>query len=261
MAFDVDGTLLNPGHKLSPAVVAAVGRLRADGVLVVLASSRPPVALQATVTRLGLVGSPVVACQGAVQGSFTGEGRFDVVVSVPLSATDAHTVTELGRSVGVAANWYVGDHWFVETMDDGVAREARITQCSPTIVPRLDSSLGDPLKVLFTATRESAPRLDDIRAQVPGHLDATCPDPLYLDVIAAGVDKWAALVETFQRLDVPLHQTVAIGDGENDLGMITGAGFGIAMGQASQRVRDAADHVTSSNAEDGVAAAINQLLG
>lgn len=261
MALDVDGTLLDPDHRLRPVTVEAVHRLRADGVLVVIASSRPPVALRAVAVDLGLVGSPVVACQGAVQGRFDEAGHFHTEASLTLVANAAETVTALGRERGVAANWYVGEHWFTEHIDEGVAREARITECTPTVVAHLGSSLGEPLKILFTASTDNASLLPEIRDKMPKSVDVTSPDPLYLDVIAPGVDKWAALVATFERFDIPLHETVAIGDGENDLGMITGAGFGIAMGQAAPAVRAAADHVTLSNSEDGVAAAVAHLLG
>lgn len=61
-------------------------------------------------------------------------------------------------------------------------------------------------------------------------------------------------------LEIPMEQTAAVGDNENDLTMIQAAGLGIAMGDGSREVRLAADWVTGTNREDGAAAALEKIL-
>ena len=79
-----------------------------------------------------------------------------------------------------------------------------------------------------------------------------------LTVFAPGVSKGAALTRLAADLGVPVAETLAIGDGVNDISMLRAAGLGVAMGHAAPHVRAAADAVTASNVEDGAARAIER---
>lgn len=76
----------------------------------------------------------------------------------------------------------------------------------------------------------------------------------------AGWDKWRAIEHLLEDLSVPASDLVAIGDGGNDLGMVAGAGMGVAMGNAVPRVKAAAQLVVADNDSGGVAEAIERLL-
>jgi hydroxymethylpyrimidine pyrophosphatase-like HAD family hydrolase len=79
-----------------------------------------------------------------------------------------------------------------------------------------------------------------------------------LTLFSSAVSKGNALTILARHLDIPLEETMAIGDGANDISMLRAAGLGVAMGQAPRRVRAMADMVTTSNAEDGLARAVEQ---
>jgi HAD superfamily hydrolase (TIGR01484 family) len=79
-----------------------------------------------------------------------------------------------------------------------------------------------------------------------------------LTLFSSAVSKGNALKILAHHLAIPLDETMAIGDGANDISMLRAAGLGVAMGQAPRRVRAIADAVTTSNAEDGLARAIEQ---
>lgn len=79
-----------------------------------------------------------------------------------------------------------------------------------------------------------------------------------LTLFSSAVSKGNALKILAHHLAIPLDETMAIGDGANDISMLRAAGVGVAMGQAPRRVRAIADAVTTSNAEDGLARAIEQ---
>ena len=81
-----------------------------------------------------------------------------------------------------------------------------------------------------------------------------------LEFTRADVNKGVGLQKMAQLLDIPVTQTMAVGDTENDLAIIRAAGFGVAMGNATAAVKSAADYVTTSNDEDGVATAIAHFL-
>ena len=81
-----------------------------------------------------------------------------------------------------------------------------------------------------------------------------------LEFTQADVNKGVGLQKMAQLLDIPVAQTMAVGDTENDLAIIRAAGFGVAMGNATAAVKSAADYITTSNDEDGVATAIAHFL-
>jgi Cof subfamily protein (haloacid dehalogenase superfamily) len=82
----------------------------------------------------------------------------------------------------------------------------------------------------------------------------------WLDIAAAGVTKATALENLRDRLDIEPHRTVAVGDGRNDIEMLTWAARGVAMGQAPEEVIAAANEVTHSVYDDGAAVVLRSLL-
>ncbi|MBV8493908.1 MAG: HAD-IIB family hydrolase, partial [Alphaproteobacteria bacterium] len=80
----------------------------------------------------------------------------------------------------------------------------------------------------------------------------------YCDVVAPGIDKGRLVTLLAQRLQVPAQEIMVLGDMENDLEMFRVAGFAVAMGNASDAVKRAAQAVTLSNDEDGFATAIER---
>ena len=85
--------------------------------------------------------------------------------------------------------------------------------------------------------------------------------PNNLEINAPGAAKGEALLRLAEKLGIEPQQTMGFGDGENDLTLIQKAGIGVAMGNAVESLKEEADYVTSTNDEDGVAAALEHLLG
>ena len=81
-----------------------------------------------------------------------------------------------------------------------------------------------------------------------------------LEVLPASVSKWTALQQLAAREGIMPADIIAVGDDENDIDMLRHAGLGIAMGNATETVKAAADHVTGSNAEDGLVQAIERFV-
>ncbi|MBI4569504.1 MAG: HAD family phosphatase, partial [Planctomycetes bacterium] len=81
-----------------------------------------------------------------------------------------------------------------------------------------------------------------------------------LEVFQAPTSKWTALTRIGDALGIPPADMVAVGDDVNDVAMLSGAGVGVAMGNAGPEARAAADLVAPSNAEDGVAWVVERLF-
>ena len=91
-------------------------------------------------------------------------------------------------------------------------------------------------------------------------LEVTNSSPTNLEINPAGVNKAAALMKVCKWLDLSMDNVMAVGDSMNDIAMIREAGFGVAMGNAQDRVKEAADWITKDYTEHGVAHAIDRVL-
>ena len=85
-------------------------------------------------------------------------------------------------------------------------------------------------------------------------------EPYFLELVPPGIDKARSLAVLLEKLNMKKEEMVAIGDGYNDLSMIKFAGLGVAMGNAQEPVKKAADYITLSNDEDGVAEAVEKAI-
>lgn len=91
------------------------------------------------------------------------------------------------------------------------------------------------------------------------HCHTTRWTHLFADIIPAETDKWDGISSVLEHLGIAPEETMAFGDGGNDITMLRGAGIGVAMGNAGESVRGAADYVTSSVDDEGVAAALKHF--
>jgi hypothetical protein len=256
VAIDVDGTLLTSGHEITPGTAAAIERVRRAGVEVVLTTSRPPRALWPILRALGLTEPGVfIASQGALTGSYSADGQLRVLDRQPMPVGLAREVVAAGRAAGMSVSWFAVERWFVEEVDDRIRQEEAIVGCAPELAD-LSVEQEAPDKILLLGHAADTAHV----VRVPAGLVALASTPTHLEVTRADVDKARALRLVCTGLGVAAEQVVAIGDGRNDLGMLAFAGVAVAPANAHPEVLAAADLITSSNDEEGVAQALAQLV-
>lgn len=260
LAIDVDGTLLDPDHRVTPASREAIQALIAAEVLPVLATSRPPGAVAALLRQLDLAGRPAVTCQGAVWGSCDAAGTLHPRAIRQLSAAAAREVTASAKARGLGVSWFYADRWLAETEDPLIEQEEHVTGTSADRVPALLEGGEPPTKILVMAQPGRESHLAVVRAELPADVIGATSRADYLEVVARGVSKWSALQEVCRWQRIPLDRIAAVGDGNNDIEMITHAAIGIAMGHAPPALRQAADWVAPDNRHEGFAAAVDWLL-
>lgn len=257
VAIDVDHTLIRSDGSLTDATVDAVTEAQAAGIVVTLASSRPPTGLWSYLAPLGLTEpAGFVALQGALVGTFDVARALTVHATYPLDARDAMTAVASAQAAGVVTNWYTATHWYVDALTEPVQREAAIVKMQPKLVSDL-TRLPVPLKLLFIAPRSGS--LEELVSHLPNSVDAEVSNPAYLEITAAGVDKATGVRIVAERSSISLEDVVAIGDGRNDLGLFRNAGGSIAPANADKSVLAEAGYLTASNNDDGVAIALRWL--
>ena len=118
-----------------------------------------------------------------------------------------------------------------------------------------------PIKILMSAQPEEIGQIQQqIAAFLPENLTVVQTAAFYLEVIPAVINKGQGIRDICGVLGICPEQVITFGDAQNDIPMLRAAGMGVAMGNATDAVKEAADMVTLSNNEDGIAAALEKLL-
>jgi Cof subfamily protein (haloacid dehalogenase superfamily) len=260
IALDVDGTLLDSAHRLTPRVRAAVRAARARGIHVALATGKLLRSTADLVAALELAG-PQITNNGATIMPAAGGAplAFWPLEPGPLAATLA-AIRRADPTLGIA--WYTPDDILTDA-PPGPLDDVLAAYHEPPIqhVAALGASLPTPAKLLVTGAPE---RLAALRAAVTPALAGvtriitTTPD--FLEFFSLRASKGLALEAVAARLDLDREEVVAIGDGENDIALLDAAGTAVAMANAVPALRAHATALTASNDADGVALAIETLL-
>jgi Cof subfamily protein (haloacid dehalogenase superfamily) len=265
LAIDIDGTLLDHHKSLTPRTQAAIAAAQEAGIIVTLATARRYRNSRQYAEELGLT-SPLITYDGAL--TLTHPQR-DVIQQQPLAANIAQQAAEIIARHRIQPIV----HRFVDRIEETWAGLPDLDHpelqpyfaVHPNIqrLPVNELCVGrpDPLRVIVFASEEAiAPMLPEIAA-----LDCawyTIKRGSYgsgeLTVMNKACTKASGVIALAQRLEIPLEQVMAIGDNVNDLEMLQAVGWGVAMGHAPDLVRAAANAVTASNREEGVALAIER---
>ncbi len=265
IAIDVDGTLTDRADCVRPAVREAVGEALAAGLRVVLATGRGPDSAGRTLTDLGFA-LPLVLANGAVLCESLDEPPVEKHL---LDAEVAREAVRLHRRAGFEPVVY-DDPWSTGKVvyEREFEPNRPFVERNPYRMQRVDDLLAwIDHEVLLTVTfgEEQAVRrfAEAAGAALAGRAEAQALwHPLYqrwtLDVIAPGCTKWHGTLRYAQRHGIAAEEILAIGDGLNDLEMIEGAGWGVAMGNADPEVLEVADEVVADNDHDGVAEALRR---
>jgi Cof subfamily protein (haloacid dehalogenase superfamily) len=262
IAIDVDGTLLNSRHRVEPAVAVSLKEQHQRGLNIVLATARSPQLMEAVLAELAF--TPFLIC---FSGAWIGDPepqssiRPKPFYQRELSVTAAEQVINIGLSYHLEPNVFYPFGWRVRKQTPEVMAEIAITGAKPLVTSELLEGNQCPSKILLISEPgDAAIALQQIAREVGSFTTATFSKPNYLEIIAPGVNKARSLAVLAKWLGFDLSATAAIGDGLNDIEMIEASRFGIAMGNALQEVKSAADWITSSQDEAGVGQAIQELL-
>ncbi|WP_223162743.1 HAD family hydrolase [Nocardioides antri] len=260
VALDIDGTLLKwvdgagSTHEEVPAAVHdAVQRVLTAGSYVVLASGRAPHSMTAIADQLGLRDPHVpdgrlwiVASNGSVIVRYP---PMEIVHEETFDAAPAvHAVLQRHPDALVA----------IEERGVGYRVSAPFPEGElggESIVTRLEDLVSAPVsRVIIRDPQATAEDFVAMAAELGLHgTDYVVGWTAWMDLAPVGVSKASGLRYVAEQLGIGAEDVLAIGDGRNDIEMLTWAGRGVAMGQAVQEVRDAADDVTAQVDEDGAA--------
>ncbi|WP_280417648.1 HAD family hydrolase [Nocardia carnea] len=257
VASDVDGTLIDPYERVTARTRDVVGALVADGVQFVLATGRPPRWIAPVVAGLGF--APLCVCgNGAVlYDPETDRVLSTTVLDVPTLAWLADLAEKVLPGCGLAAERVGASAHDAATPQFVSSPEYVHAWLNPddTAVARDEVIASPAIKMLIRLPGTSS---GEMAATLAGHIgdraDITySTDHGLVEISAPGVTKAHGLRIIGERLGIDPADMVAFGDMPNDVPMLRMAGLGVAMGHAHPEAIAAADEVTGTNSDDGVA--------
>lgn len=256
VAIDLDDTIIDSGHQISARAQKKVKEAIDKGIAIVISTGRTYMGAKKYIDLLQL-NSPSITCGGAMIMDGNGKPLFQSL----LKHETVKALLHFAKDNDVHAQVYFGnDYFFFE--DNDSARDYAVSYGFPGIAnPGLleETDLSTP-KVLFIAPEEKLITLQNELAAVYTDLNIVRSKPTYLEFTNPEASKGRALAFITEYLGCSREEVIAIGDGEIDISMIEYAGLGIAVENALPSVKAAADMITHSNDEDGVAYVLEKFV-
>jgi len=257
LAIDLDGTLLTPQHTISAYTKTVLNKAVDAGMSLVLATGRVPYIFHEIGNQLPL-NAPQITSNGAtIIDLHTNTLLHEKFVPVDLVLP----AMEAAQEIGLQLCYYSDKYLYAEqTLYD--LHNWYLSGIPVTITPDIMSLYPQPCIKLgaygnATTIRE---KRQELERHFAGKLYVTQTAQEWLEILHPEVSKANALKVVTRLLNVKPEEIIAFGDNHNDIGMLRFAGLGIAMGNAHDEIKAVADYVTLSNAEDGVAVALEKLV-
>ncbi|WP_165443519.1 HAD family hydrolase [Olsenella sp. Marseille-P4559] len=257
---DIDGTILKGDHSMSPAVRDALNACAADGMTVVLASSRSPQGIEPIVCENDLVRGCIAAFGGALlldeQGEVLAEHGFGREV-----ACEAADFVKDSFGSAVTCCVFTARHWFVDSREDPriVREEGIVKTCSEEGGARAVGQNEAVDKLLFICDPAVTPAVRDALSQRLPSMHVSTSSDILVELNAGGITKAMSIHDLCELRGIDPSRTIAFGDAANDVPMLEAAGLGVAMGNGTAEAWACAGLVCETNEEDGVARTIGRL--
>ncbi len=259
-AIDLDGTLLNPDRQISEENKAAVAKLRANNIEVVLASGRKHEDIYRFHQELELT-SPILSCHGAlVKDPVTGEviSNRNIPMEIVMHLLQEAVANELSWVVYDERGVHLcrSEYWLSEYV-------RRTCFDRPNICDSIeDYVFTHAEKVNWMGDEEiirrEFRRMFDMYA---GKLTTVITDPDHLEFTLHGADKASGLIDLTARLGIAQEEVLAFGDSNNDVTMLSWAGLGVAMSHGTTQARLAAKMISAPGDEGAsLARAVDSIL-
>jgi len=264
LILDVDGTLVNSSKEITEVTRNAIIDAQKRGKAVAIATGRPIAGIRHTVSEIALeeYGGYVIANNGTtVINCKTGECIYNRMIDKDLFVPIYQAAKE--ENVGI---FVFHDQKKEMIAGNGVNSYVEVDARACDVTLRESDQFVQELtfpvnKFLLSGEPERMKAVVKVMQEKFGsRLNVFRSDPYYVEILPKFVDKGVAVDKLIKCLDVKKDRTICVGDSYNDLSMLRLAGLGVAMGNAQSEVKDAADYVTASNDEDGVAKVIEKFM-
>lgn len=258
-AVDMDGTLLNNSDEITPHTLDTI-REAADRGLVFSVCTGRPIQGVAKYEALMELNAPVITYNGAM---IVMSSTREVLFQQNLEREDARQILKLGREYGTTMCVWSANQLYGNVLNDRIHEYKKATGVEPILIQDEEALLDQGItKILWYDDTEKIKQMEkEIPPSAFQSVTFCTSKPFYLEFFNSKVSKASAMEKIGELYHISREEMIAIGDGFNDLSMITYAGLGAAMENAPDGVKAKADYVTArSNQEDGVAEVLEKFV-
>jgi len=264
LVLDIDGTLLDKNGVISAEDRNVLARVCALGLPVALSTGRVAQACLGIISQLSL-DSYHIFFDGALVSN---PNHSKEIYVQPIGKMVVKQAIEFAHLNGINLEFYSADHYFVEreTWASDIRRDFYHTPPTIVDISKLWQKERIIKGVLTLLSPEEKAKAELLYLQFKDNLSFSWtktpayPEVDFINVLAPGVSKGEALRALASHLGISLTEIMAIGDGSNDISLLSSAGLAIAMGDAPDELKAVADYVTLNVDHSGLAAAVNKFL-
>ena len=261
---DLDGTLLNDEKNISPEDLRAISELTASGHKFVISTGRPIQSAIQISRRYGWTGD------GYYISSYNGGLIYDcstdeAIIRYPLPRPYVRYIMDEALKAGFHTHTYDNTNVVSERNTVELQKYCKAIMVDPVVVDDAISYLkDDPIKVVVIS-HESRERLAAFREYMEpwceGKAAMVFSNPILLEFANPAATKGKAVEFMCKHFSIPIENSIAAGDEENDISMIRAAGIGVAMCNGNITAKSAADHITENdNNHSGIAEIIYRFI-
>ena len=242
--FDIDGTLVSFNtHKVAQSSINALKQLRQKGIKIFIATGRHPLAIN----MLGDLEFDGYVC---INGGLCLEGKENTIYQHTIQKKDIETlVNYMETKNNFPAIIVQRDESFSNFFDDKVYQVLELLDFpappQKSILHALDSDVFQVIAFFNNETEQ------DVLTHLP-HCETTRWHPSFGDIIPLGSNKHIGIDKIIEHFGIDISETMAFGDGGNDITMLRHVNIGVAMGNANDEVKKSADYITTSADDDGI---------
>ena len=262
LALDLDGTLTDSKKRISERTKESIDKFITAGGTVALASGRPTFGVMpvAKILELDKKGGYILSYNG---GCFLDCKNNKQLFMKELTHEYLPILEKQAKGFGINLMTYNGDKAYALDIDEQYYMiEININHFIRVKADPLTPQITFPIiKCLMTADGDYLAKVEkEMKKYWEGKLNIVRSEPYFLEVTEVGIDKASTITNMVKKLGKSVDNLICCGDGFNDLSMIRAAGIGVAMANAQERVRAAADYITKSNDEDGIVDVVENLF-
>ena len=245
--FDIDGTLVSfTTHTVPASAREAIRRLRERGIKVFIATGR-------LLRHTDVVRDIEVDGYITVNGSYCLTSSGVVIYEQAFPQATVDRILSFREQYGFSLELMTHENIYVEHITPEVQKAIDMVDIIPAIASLRD--IADNQKVFQVCPYISRELEQEILPQLPECVGSRWTE-LFMDVNMRGIDKSIAARKVMEYYGFTMEESMAFGDGGNDVSLVRDVKLGIAMGNACQELKDVADYVTTGVDEDGISRAL-----
>ncbi len=255
---DIDGTLLNEKKEITEYTKKALNNFVKEGKQLILATGRAHVSAKKILDSIGLEGI-VISYNGA---KIIDTKNNEVIYHNPIKEEITRKLIEYSKKKNVHLNLYIGNDWFVENKESEKSTFYKnLSKIEPKEIDFYDLEKVETTKALFFEEYDKLKEIEsELSKEIGEYVDFTYSSSYFLEILNKGVNKGTAVKKVIDILDISKDNCIAFGDELNDYEMLKYVKYGVAMGNANEKLKNEIVHKTLTNSENGVAKFIEEAV-